>query len=101
MITKMTQLNMKDFNKPNESFIVSGRIIPTFENNVWQYTEELFSEPYFKKYEDDDIESSYIEEDGKAVFFYYVENSCIGRIKIRSNWNGYALIEDITVAKKK
>jgi len=99
MIVKMTQLNMKDFNKLNESFIVSGRIIPTFENNVWKYTEELFAQPYYKKYEDDEIDISYIEEDEKAVFMYYVENYCIGRIKIRSNWNGYALIEDIAVVK--
>ncbi len=35
-----------------------------------------------------------------VVFFYYDENNCIGRIKIRSNWNGYALIEDIAVVKK-
>ncbi|MGE7623854.1 streptothricin N-acetyltransferase SatA [Viridibacillus sp. NPDC096237] len=99
MIIKMTQFNMKDFNKSNEGFIVSGRIIPTYENNVWKYTEEIFSEPGFKKYEDDEIDISYIEEEGKAVFFYYFESSCIGQIKIRSNWNGYALIEDITVAK--
>ncbi len=95
----MTQFNMKDFNKPNEFFIVSGRILPTFENNVWKYTEEIFSKPYFKKYEDDNIDTSYIEEEGKVVFFCYIENNCIGRIKIRSNWNGYALIEDIAVAK--
>ncbi|OCA88426.1 GNAT family N-acetyltransferase [Bacillus sp. FJAT-27225] len=100
MIIEMTQLNMEDFKKPNECFVVSGRIIPTFENYVWKYTEEIFSEPYFKKYEDDEIDISYIEEQGKVVFFYYDENHCIGRIKIRSNWNGYALIEDIAVAKK-
>ncbi|MGM0789796.1 MAG: streptothricin N-acetyltransferase SatA [Bacillota bacterium] len=98
MIIEMTQFNMEDFNKPNECFVVSGRIIPTFENNVWKYTEEIFSEPYFKIYEDDEIDISYIEEQGKIVYFYYDENDCIGRIKIRSNWNGFALIEDIAVA---
>jgi streptothricin acetyltransferase len=99
MIIKMNQFNMKDYKNPNECFVVSGRIIPSFKNNVWKYTEEIFSEPYFKKYEDDEIEISYIEEEGKVVFLYYDENNCIGRIKIRSNWNGYALIEDIAVAK--
>ncbi|SDP47796.1 Acetyltransferase (GNAT) family protein [Litchfieldia salsa] len=89
---------MKDYNKPNESFVVSGRIIPTLENNAWKYTEEQFSKPYFKKYDDDEIDVSYIEEGGKVVFLYYVENNCIGRIKIRSNWNGYARIDDIAVA---
>ena len=59
----------------------------------------LASESYFKQYEDDEMDVSYIEGEGKVVFLYYVENNCIGRIKIRSNWNGYALIEDIAVAK--
>lgn len=83
MIIKMNHLNMKDFNKSNEGFMVSGRIIPTLENNVWSYTDE--------------IDISYIEDDRKAVFFYYVDNNCAGQIKLRSNWNGYGLIEDIAV----
>lgn len=69
MITKMTRFNMKDFNKPNEPFVVSGRIIPSFEDNVWTYTEEKFAEPYVKKYDDEDIDASYIEEEDKVVFF--------------------------------
>jgi GNAT superfamily N-acetyltransferase len=100
MIVKMNQLNMQDFSLPNERFVVSGRIKPTFTNSVWDYTVEKFSEPYFKKYEDDEFDISYINQVGKAVFFYYVNNNCIGRIKMRSNWNGFAVIEDIAVAKE-
>ena len=99
MITKMTRANMKDFNKPNEDFIVSGKIIPTYEDNIWKYTEEIFSEPYFKKYEDEEIDMSYIEDNRKVVFLYYIENICIGRIMISSKWNGYAYIEDIAVGR--
>jgi hypothetical protein len=73
----MTQFNMKDFNKPNECFIVSGRIIPTFENNVWKYTEEVFSKPYIKKYEDDEIDNSYIQEEGKVVFFITLKTTAL------------------------
>lgn len=100
MIVKMNRFNMKDYSKPNESFVVSGRIIPTFSNNVWNYTVEKFSEPHSKKYEEEKVDISYIEEKEKVVFLYYVENNCIGRIKICSNWNGYALIEDIAVTKE-
>lgn len=42
---------------------------------------EKFSEPYVKQYENDEIDSCYMKEEGKVVFFYYVENNCIGRIK--------------------
>ncbi|MFA9559478.1 acetyltransferase [Evansella sp. AB-rgal1] len=51
MIIKMTQSNMDDFNKSNEGFSVFGRIIPNYENHVWTYREEVFSKPYFKKYD--------------------------------------------------
>lgn len=77
MIIKMTQFNMNDFNKSNECFIVSGRIIPTFENNVWKYTEKIFSEPYFKKYEDDEVDISYIQDEGKAVFFITLKTTAL------------------------
>lgn len=72
---------MKDFNKSNEGFFVSGRIIPTFENNTWKYTEEIFPEPYFKKYEDDEIDISYIEEEGKAVFFITLKTTALVRLR--------------------
>ncbi|EAZ85239.1 GNAT family N-acetyltransferase [Lysinibacillus sp. FSL M8-0216] len=99
MIIKMTPSTMKDFNKSNDGFIVSGKIIPTYKDKVWTFTEEICSVPYFKKYEEDEIDLSYIEDIEKAVFFYYIDNSCVGQIKMCSNWNGYALIEDIAVAK--
>lgn len=69
MIIKMTPSTMKDFNKSNDGFIVSGKIIPTFKDKVWTFTEEICSEPYFKKYEEDVIDLSYIEDIEKAVFF--------------------------------
>ncbi|WP_055109691.1 GNAT family N-acetyltransferase [Paenibacillus ihumii] len=99
MIIKMRRSNLCDFNKPNERFVVSGRIIPKYENDHWTYTEEAFPEPYFKQYENEDIDTTYTEDPGKAVFLYYVDHMCIGQIRLRSNWNGYALIEDIGVSK--
>lgn len=100
MIIKMTHTTMKDFNKSRDSFTVSGRIIPKFEHDKWTYTEEVFSEPYIKQYEHENIDLSYIDDDNKAVYLYYDDNNCIGQISLRSNWNGYTLIEDIAVAKK-
>lgn len=100
MITKMTQRNMTDYNKSNESFIVFGRIIPKYENNTWTYDEEIFTEQYTKRFEDDEIDISYIEDPNKAVYFFYAGDECVGQIRLRSNWNGFAYIENIAVAKK-
>lgn len=97
MIMRMTHENIRDYNKSNESLVVFGRIIPKYENENWSYTEEIFSEQYIKQYENDDIDISYIENKDKAVFFYYEGNNCIGQIRLRTNWNGFAFIEEITV----
>ncbi|OBZ18472.1 GNAT family N-acetyltransferase [Bacillus sp. FJAT-27264] len=99
MIRKMTYSNISDYNNSNENFIVSGRVLPKYEHGNWSYTKEIFSETYLKQYENEEIDTSYIEDTGKAVFLYYDDNICVGRIKLYANWNGYALVEDIGVSK--
>lgn len=100
MIIQMNQDNMNDYSSSNEHFIVFGRIVPRYENDAWSYTEENFSEQYIKQYDDDEIDMSYVGDENKAVFLCYEKDNCIGRIKLRANWNGFALIEDIAVAKE-
>lgn len=94
----MTEANRADYNKPNEEFPVTGRIFPKYDNGVWTYTEEKLPEPYMKRYADEEIGAAYIEEESKAVFLYYEGEHCLGRIRLRANWNGYAMVEDIGVA---
>lgn len=68
----MTHSNRDDYNKPNDDgFTVIGRIVPTYKNDTWSYTEERFDEPYFKQYEEEEFDNCYIEDEDKAVFFYY------------------------------
>lgn len=98
MIKKMTHATLSDYNKPNEGFLVTGRIIPKYADDRWTYTEEVFSEPYIKQYEHEDIDPSYMEDDGKIVFLYYAEDVCIGQVRLCAHWNGYALVEDIAVS---
>ncbi|NUU62085.1 GNAT family N-acetyltransferase [Paenibacillus agri] len=100
MIIKMTYSNVCDYNNSNESFIVSGRVIPKYEDGKWSYTKEIFSQTYLKQYENEEIDTSYIEDTEKAVFLYYDDNLCVGRIRLRANWNGYAFVDDIGVSKE-
>lgn len=81
MIIKMTQDNLRDFNKTNDGFMVSGRIVPTYANNIWTFTEEIFAEPYFKKYDDNEMDLRYIEEVEKAVFFIILKTTVLGRLR--------------------
>ncbi|CAM4505987.1 GNAT family N-acetyltransferase [Paenibacillus typhae] len=94
----MTHATMEDYNKPNEEFPVTGRILLRYESGEWTYTEETLAEPYMKRYADEELDAAYIEEDGKAVFLYYDGADCSGRIRLRTNWNGYAMVEEIGVA---
>lgn len=53
-----------------------------------------------KKYPDDDEQwESYIDNPEKIIFLYYDDSECIGQVRLRKNWNNYALIEDIAVSK--
>lgn len=76
-IVKMTHQNMKDYSKSHDSFEVFGRIVPKYENDQWTYTEELFSKSYVKQFDDEEIDSSYVEDQNKAVFLFYKEEECI------------------------
>ena len=100
MIKEMTIHNLKDVNKPNQAFEIIGRIIPVFAEGVWSFTESLYEKAYEKRYPDDAVQwEEYIDNANQAIFFYYDNNDCVGQVRIRKNWNKYAFIEDIAVAK--
>ncbi|GMK37158.1 hypothetical protein PCCS19_02110 [Paenibacillus sp. CCS19] len=99
MIRKMTHFNRCDFNKSNEGFMVIGRIVPSYKDGKWTYTEELLTSPYFKQYEHEVIDDCYMNDEDKAVFLYYSDEKCVGQIQLRSNWNRFAYIDHIGIAE--
>ena len=99
-IIKINQKNLNDINKANQPFEIIGKINPTFVDGIWIYTEELYDKPYVKAYEDDAWDyATYIDNPDKTIFLAYSGTQCIGQIVLRSDWNKYAFIEDICVAK--
>lgn len=100
MIVQITHENICDINKVNEPFEIIGRIIPKYENDIWSYTEELYTEVYEKQYQNDaeDYET-YINHKDKAIFFFYDNDICIGQIKMHRNWGQYAFVDDIFVLR--
>ncbi|MCL2364679.1 MAG: GNAT family N-acetyltransferase [Defluviitaleaceae bacterium] len=100
MITAITHQNMKDINKPHQPFNVIGKIIPEFIDGAWSYTECLLDAPYEKNYPASELNcEDFINNPHQIIYFYYDENECVGQIEITKNWNGYALIQNIAVAK--
>ena len=98
-IIKMNRQNSTDINKANRPFEVIGKIKPTFYDGKWTYTEELYENPYVKEYPSDFDCDSYIDNPEKAVFFAYSDIECVGQIVLKRDWNKYAFIEDLCVAK--
>lgn len=98
-IIKMNRQNSADINKANRPFEIIGKIKPTFYAGKWTYTEELYENPYIKEYPSDFDRDSYIDNPKKAVFFAYSDMECVGQIVLKRDWNKYASIEDLCVAR--
>ena len=99
-IVKIDYQNLADINKANQPFEVIGRIKPTFSDGIWTYTEEIYERSYMKVYPDDSWNYDvYIDNSDKTVFLAYSDEECIGQIVLKRDWNRYAFIEDICVAK--
>ncbi|HGH8476393.1 TPA: streptothricin N-acetyltransferase Sat4 [Streptococcus pyogenes] len=106
MITEMKAGHLKDIDKPSEPFEVIGKIIPRYENENWTFTELLYEAPYLKSYQDEEDEEDeeadcleYIDNTDKIIYLYYQDDKCVGKVKLRKNWNRYAYIEDNAVCK--
>ena len=61
-IVKLNSDTLKDMNKANEPFEIIGKLKPTFVNDEWTYTEEIYDYSYLHSYPNEDCDYSlYIE----------------------------------------
>ena len=99
-IVELCAENIQDINKSIQPFEVIGRIKPSFCNGKWTYEEDIYTYSYLKMYPipDDDF-SAYIGNVNRTVFFAYQNEICIGQIVLKKDWNQYAFIEGLYVAK--
>lgn len=99
-IIKLDATNLQDINKANQPFEIIGKLKPSFINDAWTYTEELYERSYLKSYPNDDCDYTvYIDNPDKAIFLAYSDGECVGQIVLRREWNLYAFVEDICVAQ--
>ena len=99
-IVELTPERLPDINAANEPFEIIGRVCPTLSGGQWTYAEALDAAPSEKLYPVDDIDYSvYIGSPDRIVYLAYDGETCVGQIILRRDWNGYALIEDIAVAR--
>lgn len=60
------------------------------------------SQSYQDEEDEEDEEADcleYIDNTDKIIYLYYQDDKCVGKVKLRKNWNRYAYIEDIAVCK--
>jgi len=104
-IIELNETNKHYHNQSNEPFDVFGRLVVTFKENEWHYTEKLFHESKTKHYDDEEINlEDYISNDNRVIFFALEDDTLLGQITLRRHWNKYCYIDDIAVksaARKK
>ncbi|WP_425425169.1 GNAT family N-acetyltransferase [Amphibacillus marinus] len=84
----------------NDYFKLSGRVIPSLQSGKWSYQEVLFDEPRETRFPDDKLDwSEYINQEDKTLFLAYLNNTCIGQIRIIKDWNHFCYIENIAIKK--
>ena len=99
-IVKLSFDTLKDMNKANEAFEIIGKLKPTFVNDEWTYTEEIYDFSYLHSYPDEDCDySSYVDNPDKTIFLAYSDKECVGKIVLKKDWNKYAFVEDIYVSR--
>lgn len=91
---------IKDINKTNDSFKIYGRVVPSLQSGRWSYTEELYDETKETRFPDDQLDwSHYINREDKMLFLAYMNNTCVGQIRIIKDWNRFCYIENIATKK--
>lgn len=96
MITQLTKDSVEHINMTNDYFTLYGKVVPSLQSGEWSYTEVLFDERRETRFPDDKLEwSQYINQGDKALFLAYINNVCIGQIRIIKDWNRFCYIENI------
>jgi hypothetical protein len=61
-IVKLSSYTLKDIKNTNEPFEIIGKLKPTFVNDEWTYTEEIYAQSYLHSYPNENCDYSlYIE----------------------------------------
>ncbi|MBU7016327.1 MAG: GNAT family N-acetyltransferase [Theionarchaea archaeon] len=95
-IKEIDKKTMIDVHKVNGMFTVKSKLVLSLKNNTLTYA-IVEMPPYEKRYEKDDIDATYISDPDKTIYLAYINETIVGHIILRKNWNNYAYVEDIAV----
>ncbi|MGO4529557.1 GNAT family N-acetyltransferase [Paenibacillus sp. 2TAF8] len=90
-----------DIHTTNDYFTLFGKIIPSLQSGQWTYEEVLFDEPREIRFPDEQLDwNEYINQEDKMLFLAYINQVCIGQIRIVKDWNRFCYIENIATKKE-
>jgi GNAT superfamily N-acetyltransferase len=99
-IREINQDNLASINESDDSFVVSAKLCLHAHDGEIDYT-IVDVPPYSKRYPADEFDlSDYIGHPDKIIFVAYIDDHPVGHIRLRTNWNHYAYIENIVVDAK-
>ena len=101
-IKKLCIENISHINIANQPFQIIGKLKLYFSDGVWHFEEvlsEMVTEKQYPNYDGADAED-YISSVDRIAYLACDGDKCVGQILLAKAWNGYAHIEDISVAEE-
>ena len=97
-VCPMDESNMHLVSRHDQPYRVYGRMLLSFINGHWSYTEELFDTSYIKRFPEEDLAlPDYLSLPDKTVLLAFADGDLAGTIRLSRAWNLYAFIDDIGV----
>lgn len=85
-----------DINIPNQPFKLFGRMVPSYVNEQWSYTSEMFSEVEEMCFPDENYDFDVLSKNHVFIGAYDGEK-CIGLAILRHGWMKYMYLYDLKV----
>ena len=90
--------NKEDINIPNQPFQLFGKLIPSYRNEIWSYTEERFTEESISEMCFPDENYDYRELSKNSIFIgAYGGQKCIGLAVLQQGLFKYMYLYDLKV----
>ena len=88
-----------DINIPNEPFLLRGKLIVEFKNNVWSHNELLFESDEIKEMTFPDEYYDFNKMKDYVFVGAYENNTCIGLAILTETFNSCLFLYDLKVNK--
>lgn len=97
-IHRITPEQKADINIKNESFLLFGRMLPSYTNGEWDYTTELLDTPAEDLFPDENYDFDKMEKTHLFIGAYQDE-TCIGLAILEKQWHKYLYLSDLKINK--